>query len=321
VTGLHPTGSALEVCRVLVLASVALFLSLPNVEGQAHPKTVQVPNLIGSTLAQAKHTLELGRLRLGTVTERSSNQTGGVVVEQDPRPGERVLVGSSVNLVVSGFYVKAAPRPPNTQAPGQPPPVAKHPMPYPSPTPPKPSWSGFSAVDDLLAQLPLGRIVFNVPSTMALAQSYEIKLLLSASRSLEELQKELPGKIEGAEIRIAPKMEARLTGQDFTISAVKPEIQGVSGQETTEWEWEVRPLSSGAHQLHLTINVILFVNGVETPRSITTFDKKITVEVSLGQRVFSFIANNWQWLWTAVLIPVVAWLWKKKKTRQAGAKT
>lgn len=167
--------------------------------------------------------------------------------------------------------------------------------------------------------MPLGNILYNVPGSMALEESYEIKLLLSPSKSLDELQKELPGKTEGAQIRIANKMEARLTGQDFTITAVSPEIQGVSGQETTEWDWEVKPTSGGLHNLHLTINVILLINGNETPRSIKTFDKQITVQVGFGHVVSSFIANNWQWLWTAVLIPIAAWLWKKKKRAPGGA--
>jgi hypothetical protein len=295
------TAPTLKICRTSLLTSVALLLFLPNVESVAQQEKIRVPNVIGSTLAEAEHTLALSGLRLGTVTERPSHQTGGIVLEQHPRPGKTVLGGTRVDLVVSEMNHPNSRRQPPLQG----------------PPPPSPN---FSELDHLLSKLPLGNIIFNVPNKMVLAQSYEINLLLSATKSLEELRKELPGKIEGAEIRIAPKMEARLTGQDFAIIAVKPEVQGVSGQETTEWEWEVKPSSSGSHQLHLTINAILSVNGVETSRSITTFDRKITIEVSFGRVVLNFITNNWQWLWTAILIPVAAWVWKKKRKSQVGAK-
>jgi len=171
----------------------------------------------------------------------------------------------------------------------------------------------FSEVDGVLGKLPLGRVVFNVPEKMHFQDSYKINLLLSASKSLEELKKQLPDSVEGAEIHIAEKMQARLTGQAFTIVAVSPEIQAISGQENTEWQWEVRPQSSGKHTLHLTLDVFLVVHKSEVARSITTFDRAIVVEVTLGERVTSFVIGNWQWLWTGILIPVGAWAWKKKK--------
>jgi hypothetical protein len=108
-------------------------------------------------------------------------------------------------------------------------------------------------------------------------------------------------------------MEARLSGPNFAITAITPEIQAVSRSEITEWKWEVKPSSDGRHYLHLTLSALLRVDGTPTPRAIRTFDKVIEVEVEWHQRVGSFFEKNWQWLWAAILVPVVGWLWKRKK--------
>jgi hypothetical protein len=111
-------------------------------------------------------------------------------------------------------------------------------------------------------------------------------------------------------------MEARLTGLDFAITAIMPETTAVSRRESTEWRWKVRPLSAGPHSLHLTLSVILDVNGVPTPRVIRTFDRYIKVDVTWGQRLDLFFERNWQWLWATVLVPIVGWLLRNRKQSQ-----
>lgn len=382
-----------SVCRIAFIAFLDLLLILPNSFAQTNQSTIEVPNLVGLTEQQAKHELQLQGLEVGSVSFRCGDELR--VIGQDPIPGEKVPIGSSVNISMSDPCPRATPpenqpannrpqrnwpppdnrfpenrpnagsdnrpnenrpenrpndnRPnlPEDNRPGHTPPLGNPSEPQ-QQRPVNPSrpentprgsanqskspnvaelhkvrqipparsanpWYVLSTIDQTLAQLRLGTIAFYVPDTMERGQSYDIKLLLSATKSLDELKKELSGKSETAEIRVSPKMEARLTGQDFEINAVRSETQAVTEQETTEWEWEVRPSHEGSHQLHLTLDVILSVNGAETPRSLQTFDRTITVEVGFGKRAFGFVTNNWQWLWTAVFIPLGAWLWKKKR--------
>jgi hypothetical protein len=124
---------------------------------------------------------------------------------------------------------------------------------------------------------------------------------------------EAAGEKEGARMRVSDRIEARLSGPNFAITAIAPEIQAVSRSDITEWKWEVKPGSDGHHYLHLTLSALLSVDGASTPRPIRTFDKVIEVEVAWHQRVGSFFEKNWQWLWAAVLVPIVGWLWKRKK--------
>jgi hypothetical protein len=177
-------------------------------------------------------------------------------------------------------------------------------------------------IDEILKSLEWGNIVFNAPKKMQLKEPNTIELLLSLTQSVQELQGELnrQGELESARVRISNRMEARLSGQGFKIEALVPEVQAISSEETTRWKWQVIPTEHGLRSLHLTLSAIITVSNRDTPLVIRTYDRTIAVEISIGQRVSSFIINNWQWLWAAVLVPIATFLWTllRKRHRSPG---
>jgi len=183
--------------------------------------------------------------------------------------------------------------------------------PYPDPPSPPPS----NNVDKLLNKMEFGAIAFNAPSNININDSSQIQLLLSLTETIEEMKQSInrEGEKIGASIRVNDRMEARLTGYMFQITAITPEIQAVSKSHETEWRWEIHPKKEGKHSLHLTLTALLEVDGHSTPRAIRTFDKDIEVTVTKTQKFMNFFKNNWQWLWAAILVPIVGWLWKRKK--------
>jgi len=203
------------------------------------------------------------------------------------------------------------PPPPPSSIPPPPPPPSSIP---PSPPPPDP----FAAVDRALEELRIGNIAYNSPSSMNIKDTAIIHLALSLSTALEELKKKVVGigELEGEQIRISDKMEARLTGPGFSITAITPEEQAVSPSELTEWRWEIAPVKKGRHHLHLTMSALFEINDTPTRRAIRTFDKEIEVEVAWHQNVASFLQINWQWALGTILIPMFVWFWKRKKRRQ-----
>jgi hypothetical protein len=213
-----------------------------------------------------------------------------------------------------------------------PPPIEPHPDPsveptvppreVPRPAPPYPGTIDFSAIDRALEALPLGSIAFNVSTEMTLNRSESVSLLLSPSMSVEDLQKQLVERlpretqVEGGRVRLAPYMEARLSGTKFSILALTPEVQPVTWKEPTEWRWEVSPTETGSQALHLTLTAILQIEGKDSPRAIRTFDRDIRVQVTWPQRISGFAAENWQWLWTTVAVPIALWVWGKRRKKQ-----
>jgi hypothetical protein len=171
----------------------------------------------------------------------------------------------------------------------------------------------FSAVDQFLESLAQANIAFNVPPSLNLNDTAQIQLLLSMEQSIEDLKNSITqlGEKFGDQIRVSSQMEARLTGQNFKITPITPEVQAIASMERTEWRWEVSPTIEGSHQLHLTVTALLSVEGRDRPKAIRTFDKTIDVTGTATQRISKFIQGNWQWLWTVVLVPIFIWLRKK----------
>jgi len=165
-------------------------------------------------------------------------------------------------------------------------------------------------------------IAFHVPETMTLRKASEVRLVLSAQHSIKQLKKKVTelGNVDGARIKYSNRMEARLTGTGFEIEAVTPEIQAVGGPNITEWRWEVKPTETGDQRLHLTLTAMIVVKGTDTPYPVRTFDQTLEVNVAWTTRISGFFKDNWQWLWAAILVPLVTW-WFSRRKRQGAPRT
>lgn len=172
------------------------------------------------------------------------------------------------------------------------------------------------AVDNLLDKLEDGVIAFNAPSKINFKDSFQIQLLLTITETVEKLKKYIAeeGKKIVVSIRVSDLMEARLTGYMFQIAAITSEIPAVSKNQKTEWKWEIHPKKEGTHSLHLTLTALFDLNGNLARRTIRTFDENIEVYVTKTQKFTNFFKNNWKWLWASILVPIVGWIWRSKRT-------
>lgn len=85
---------------IAALAGGAIFLALNLFNANNHPK-VQVPELSGLTVAQARTTLQGVNLQLGAENPKISDKPKDTIIGQNPPFGERVAEGSSVSVDVS----------------------------------------------------------------------------------------------------------------------------------------------------------------------------------------------------------------------------
>ena len=144
-------------------------------------------------------------------------------------------------------------------------------------TPPPKQWE----IDKFYSTAQNANIAFNTPDSLAYGETRVIELLLDATKSVAELEAAITeeGTKQGAQIHIAERMEAHLTGDGFDITKITGEAQPVSRTETTKWKWEVRPKRFGQQSLHLAIDAVVIVEGERSTRSIRTFDRDIMVNV------------------------------------------
>ena len=89
--------------------------------------------------------------------------------------------------------------------------------------------SRYDRVDDALSQLETGNVAFNAPQRLNLEEAAVIHLALSLSKEIAELEALIieDGEVLGYAVQVSDRMEARLTGPNFAITAITPEVQAV----------------------------------------------------------------------------------------------
>jgi hypothetical protein len=184
-----------------------------------------------------------------------------------------------------------------------------------------PAPSEFDRTDAALGAARQGQVAFNLPERIGVNQTASVQLRLSLQAAVAELKARIdaaaPGPRDGAQVLVMPRMEAKLSGDpaQVRIVAIAPEVQAVSSRLDTSWTWDVTALTPGRHPLHLSLNAVL--EGGDR-RGVQTFDRIIEVDAGLGYWVSGFFQKNWQWLWSAILIPLAGWGWKKWRSSQTG---
>ncbi|MBI5605663.1 MAG: prepilin-type N-terminal cleavage/methylation domain-containing protein [Deltaproteobacteria bacterium] len=184
------------------------------------------------------------------------------------------------------------------------------------PTAPK-KVSILAAVDKELAKLEWQQMAYTAPNRMEIGSTSEVEVALDGNKTIDELiwLLENAGKAEGQRIQVADRMEARLTGNGFEIIPTTPETQLVSTTQTTRWQWHLRAKDLGRQRLYLSLNALLSVNGKDTMKSVRTFQREISVQVTSLPGTWAFIERYWAYLsvaLTAIIIPLLVYLWKGK---------
>ncbi len=169
--------------------------------------------------------------------------------------------------------------------------------------------------EKLRRELFRGNLAFTTPTTLDRNETAEIALAVGLG-SVSSVTSAL-GQTEGvkvhARVQLADNMEALLTGLGFQIQAETPTIQSVGVTQTTDWRWQIQPTRTGRLHVHLTLAGLL--SGAHEAVTIRTFERTLVIKVTLGERVSSFFDSNWHWLFTAILVPAVAWFWRRRRTK------
>lgn len=189
--------------------------------------------------------------------------------------------------------------------------------------PGEPTLDTFNFVDDALKQLRDAEILFNVPEKMDTGDTAIIQLVLKTDPFQQDYSRYIKhkGKITKEEIKISPSMKAILSGENFSIKNISEEIQAVTKNDTTGWQWSIKPLESGPQSLHLTITAYVYIKNEKIPRGIKTFDREIIVKINPIAFTKDFIEKNLWGIITIILLPIVIVIYNKIfKTRNPQKK-
>jgi hypothetical protein len=170
-----------------------------------------------------------------------------------------------------------------------------------------------------------GIIAYSVPNEMIVGKYYSVKLRISKDSNKIKLilgDREIPindvsvsSKITIESIRVESVMSAQLISEEvsFKIEPKSTEFQNIEDNGYTEWQWRITPLKGGSNFLKLLVKVRVKNENEEFYKDIIVFDKNVNVK---SNALFSFknwINTYWQWLLSTIIIPLIIWIYKKKK--------
>jgi Protein of unknown function (DUF3761) len=171
-----------------------------------------------------------------------------------------------------------------------------------------------SAVDKFLEQLPKGSAVFTAPGQADQYRPFDVTLRLenrelgamiadARSRSPDEVSEGVSG------IHMSDRMRAELIGADFIPSGEKTiQEQPSSVIEGTTWKWQVHSDTPGKHQLTARIETLMNIDGKDSWRTIDVAEVSIDIKIN----EIGWAMNNWKWIATAIVLPLIGWFAKRK---------
>ena len=169
-----------------------------------------------------------------------------------------------------------------------------------------------------------GIIVYSIPDNMKIGKLYTIRLRISKDKNKTEMivgDRHIPindtsikSTITIESVRVESIMSAQLLSIDGKIE-IKPqstEFQNIEKSGYTEWEWSVKPIKSGNCVLKLLVKVRIKDSG-DFFKDITVFDRKIEIKPDIVYTIINFLKNYWQWIMTSIIIPIIVYVYKRRK--------
>lgn len=151
-----------------------------------------------------------------------------------------------------------------------------------------------------------GSVAYDVPTEMVRGEIVQVILLVSPNEDEQgaltaQLTDELaevdqtPSNVITATVRTAKRMSAQLSAVPSDAFDIVPlqtsNVQFLDDEEPTKWEWSVRPLTGGTHQLSLVIERFEMIDGEPALRGEESYRDEITVAVPPGQRALDIVAS------------------------------
>lgn len=180
-------------------------------------------------------------------------------------------------------------------------------------------------VDMEIENLDQGRFLFNSPTEMVTGKKYRIELRIVRDSLVDSdlfYEATLSADLQGLgtpqveSLQVGNYMKAKLIGSDFEIVPLNEDEQIILGRSYTQWAWNVTPQRSGNLDLNLTISVKIMYAGEVGMKDHPVITKQIMVKVNPAYSLSHFIKDNWQWLMGSLILPLLAWIWKKINERK-----
>ena len=185
---------------------------------------------------------------------------------------------------------------------------------------------------EVIDNLPSGSALFNPAETMRMGEIYpvEVRVVPVTEEEIaadETVKATLTAGMDDTDVviviplKVSTVMRAKLSGAAFTIFPLTEEEQiRTSGQTHLRWLWDVRPEEQGEQHLTLHLSVVVNAEGMGDKVHTTSEIRQVTVSENWLYLIQRFFGTNWEWVATGVLLPTLAWLWRKIRPKSGSAR-
>ena len=166
-------------------------------------------------------------------------------------------------------------------------------------------------LEEELDRMPLGRIVFNPPSSMKVGIKERVEVRISKDFNVD-LAAALKGKgvAQIEDVKVSELMKVRLSGDDFNIASLNEEEQVIGKKGFTEWAWDIVPNKRGEKILHLHVTLRIRLPFGEEKKDCPVLDRDVLVKINPTYSIRLFYLTYWKWIITAVVVPLLGLVWK-----------
>lgn len=165
------------------------------------------------------------------------------------------------------------------------------------------------------SELAEGRIVYKIPDVMKVRTTYKVLVRISKSKNVVSIYDSLQGTVMESKIPVTETMEVKLLdispadNKAFEIVDGNSGVQMVEEGETyTEWSWNVTPVRVGNSRLKIIVSVIRNGNKKDI-----VYEDSVEVQKDIWVQIGFFFKKYWQVFMTAIAIPFIVFLYKRRK--------
>ena len=163
-----------------------------------------------------------------------------------------------------------------------------------------------------------GRIVYKIPDVMKIRTTYKVLVRISKSKNVVSIYDSLDGTVMESKIPVTETMEVKLVdcspadNKSFEIVDGNSGIQMIEDGDTyTEWSWNVTPVRVGNSRLKIVVSVIRNGNKKDI-----VYEDSVEIQKDIFVQVGFFFKKYWQVFMTAVAIPFIVFLYKRRKEKK-----
>ena len=169
-------------------------------------------------------------------------------------------------------------------------------------------------IDDV--KIKAGKLVYNMPNEMMEKKTYTIKIRINR----DTLDNSIISNLDNPDVSViktTKKMEVSIVDpspiskKSFEIVKSNDDNQLVEDGEYTEWIYNITPLRHG--KLNLNIVVSITMDG---DKKQVVYFKTLFVKSNPKADFIDFISDNWQWMISTLILPLIIWWWNNRKKKR-----